>query len=81
MGLHAEVQALMERLEISYKNAAHCLYVAEVAKLNSEKDAEILMMKIRVIIDNTVVNDLYPPLMKIDSDVFNFKNTSTEIHK
>jgi hypothetical protein len=79
--LHAEVKALQARLGISYKDAAHRLYMAEIAKLNSEKDAEASMMKIKEIIDNTVINDLYPPLMKIDSGELDVGSRSADVEK
>jgi hypothetical protein len=79
--LHAEVKALQARLGISYKDAAHRLYMAEIAKLNSEKDAEASMMKIKENIDNTVINDLYPPLMKIDSGELDVGSRSADVEK
>ena len=81
MELHAEVKALQARLGISYKDAAHRLYMAEIAKLNSEKDAEASMMKIKENIDNTVINDLYPPLMKIDSGELDVGSRSADVEK
>ncbi|KAF8805952.1 hypothetical protein BYT27DRAFT_7103388 [Phlegmacium glaucopus] len=39
LGLHAEIKSLQERLGISYKDASHHLYMAELEKLKAEKDA------------------------------------------
>jgi len=37
LGLHAEIKALQGRLGLSYKDAAHRLYIAEIEKLNMTK--------------------------------------------
>ncbi|KAM6491587.1 hypothetical protein JOM56_012979 [Amanita muscaria] len=37
LGLHAEVKALQKRLGISYKDASHRLYMAEVERLQAEQ--------------------------------------------
>lgn len=37
MGFHAEVLALQQRLGISYKDAAHRLYMAALEKLKAEE--------------------------------------------
>jgi hypothetical protein len=70
LALHAEVKALQQTLGISYKDAAHRLYMAEVAKMTSEQYGQNAMLKIREHIDNTVVNEIFPPLIKIDSGDF-----------
>ena len=41
--------------------------MAEVAKINTEKQAELAMMNIQENIDKTIINDIYLPLTKIDS--------------
>jgi hypothetical protein len=64
--LHAEVKALQDRLGISYKDAAHRLYMAETQKLGAEKTTEHSLASIRDRIDKTIINDIYPPLKKID---------------
>ena len=67
MSLHAEVLALQKKFGLSYKDAAHRLYMAEVAKIKTEKQAELAMTNIQENIDKTIINDIYPPLTKIDS--------------
>ena len=37
--LHSEIKALQDRLGLSYKDAAHRLYMSEVEKLRMEKHA------------------------------------------
>lgn len=66
MNLHAEVKALQETLGISYKDAAHRLYMAEVNKMKPEKDSEVAFTKVRQIIDNTIINEVYPVITEID---------------
>ncbi|KAM6500777.1 hypothetical protein JOM56_003791 [Amanita muscaria] len=39
LSLHAEVKAMQERLGISYKDATHRLYMAEVEKLKADQNA------------------------------------------
>lgn len=65
--LHAEVLALQASLGLSYKDAAHRLYMAEVSKIDTDKHAEYAMSAIREKIDSTIVNDIYPPLTALDN--------------
>ena len=53
-------------LGISYKDAAHRLYMTEVEKMKTEKESEIRFTRIRDKIDNTIINELYPPITEID---------------
>jgi hypothetical protein len=48
--LHAEVKALQERLGISYKDASHRLYMAEVEKLKVDDGARkmCVVLKARI---------------------------------
>lgn len=64
--LHAEVKALQTMYGISYKDAAHRLYMAEVEKIKIEKRNEFAFTKIRETIDNTIINEIYPPITMID---------------
>ena len=65
--MHAEVIALQKTLGLSYKDAAHRLYMAEVEKMKAEKQSGNGYTKMRETIDNTIINEIYPPLTKIDS--------------
>ena len=67
LSLHAEVLALQKTLGLSYKDAAHRLYMSEVEKMKAEKQSGHSFSKIRETIDNTIINEIYPPLSKIDS--------------
>ena len=67
LSLHAKVLALQKTLGLSYKDATHRLYMSEVEKMKAEKQAGYSFTKIRETIDNTIINEIYPPLSKIDS--------------
>lgn len=64
--LHAEVKALQVLLGISYKDAAHRLYMAEVEKLKTESELEGSFTMIRDMIDKTITNEINTPISKID---------------
>lgn len=70
LNLHAEIKALQTLLGISYKDAAHRLYMTEVEKMKAEKQVENSFGKIRETIDNTIVNEILPPIKKIDNGEF-----------
>jgi hypothetical protein len=47
IGFHAEVKALQERLGISYKDASHRLYMAEVEKLKANETSRKLCVSLK----------------------------------
>jgi hypothetical protein len=51
LGLHAEVKALQGQFGISYKDAAHRLYHAEVQKLSALTDCEAALSEIHKGVD------------------------------
>lgn len=57
---------MQRRLGISYKDAAHRLYMAEVQKLQTEREVDAGLGKLREQIDKTVSQQIYPPIMAID---------------
>jgi hypothetical protein len=65
--LHAEVKALQNRLGISYKDAAHRLYSAEVSKMKALKELTNSFQFIRRSIDIILVDEIKPPILNIDS--------------
>ena len=67
--LHAEIKALQSYLGISYKDAAHRLYMKEVDKLKNKRLTEKNCRKIRDHIDNTISSDLEAPIGEIDTEV------------
>jgi hypothetical protein len=67
LGLHAEVKALQNQLGLSYKDAAHRLYMAEIQKVRTNHDAHTSFSSTTERIDNTVINDMLPAITKIDT--------------
>ena len=68
--LHAEVKALQETLGLSYKDAIHHLYMAEVERLNKADAAGKLFAAIRTQMDDLVREDVLPPIAAIDKGEF-----------
>lgn len=67
LSLLAEVKALqLDQWGISYKDAAHHLYIAEIIRLKTEKEAELVIKGLLRRIDNTI-HEIYPMLAKIDN--------------
>ena len=66
--LHSEVKALQELLGISYKDAAHRLYMAEVEHFKVEREAKMAFTKFKERIDKTILHEIYPPIMAIDKE-------------
>ena len=64
--LHAEVLALQTRLGISYKDAAYCLFMAEVEQVKKAEAAghlfSAIVKKVDVIVDDEIVD----PIRAID---------------
>ena len=58
---HSEVLALQEQLSISYKDAAHCLYMAELERLKSDEE----MYKAFKNVDTSTENTLQKTLQTI----------------
>ena len=52
--LHAEVKAVQEQYGISYKDAAHRLYHAEIQKLSALADTEADIAAIHDELDHTI---------------------------
>ncbi|KAF8811076.1 hypothetical protein BYT27DRAFT_7018481, partial [Phlegmacium glaucopus] len=48
LSAHAEVLALQERLGISYKNASHRLYMAELERLKSDEKMHTAFVNLQV---------------------------------
>jgi hypothetical protein len=65
--LHAEILGIQARWGISYKDAAHRLYLAEVAKLEAEEHALRAIQSIRQRIDDTIMEEIYPAINYIDN--------------
>lgn len=68
--LHAEIRALQETLGISYKDAAHRLFMTEVERLKKADAAAKSFASIRSQMDNLVAEDICPPISAIDKGEF-----------
>ena len=68
--LHAEIKALQETLGISYKDAAHRLFLAEVERVKKAESAERSFAAIRHSVDSLVTGDILPPIQAIDKGEF-----------
>ena len=67
MDLHSEIKALQNLFGISYKDAAHRLYMIEVEKLKAGMEIEGGFAHIRNSIDNTITNEILPAISRIDA--------------
>jgi len=67
LSLHAEVIALQRTLGISYKDAAHRLYMGELERLKAERRTEQGMRGFRKHVDKTLFHEIYPPIIAIDN--------------
>ena len=57
---------MQERLGLSYKDAAHRLYLAEVARLEVEQEAMNGIEGIQERVDNAIFNEIIPVINYID---------------
>ena len=68
--MHAEIKALQTTFGLSYKDAAHRLYMAEVERLKKADSAAKAFASIRGRMDNIVGQDICPPVRAIDEGKF-----------
>ena len=64
--LHAEIRTLQSQWALSYEEAAHRLYLAEVRKLEALTDAEHGFRGVRERVDKTIELEICPVLEKVD---------------
>ena len=79
--LHAEVKALQDYLGISYKDAAHRLFLAEVERVKKADSAEKSFRSIRCSLESLVTSDIIAPIAAIDKgemDEYVWKNGKWE---
>jgi hypothetical protein len=75
--LHAEVKALQDTLGISYKDAAHRLFLAEVERVKRADSAAKSFGAIQRSLQSLVTSDIIPPIDAIDKgklDQYVWKN-------
>jgi uncharacterized membrane protein YgcG len=68
--LHAEVIALQKKLGISYKDAAHRLYMAEVECIKKADLAMKCFSALRKKMDELVKEEICPPIRALDKGEF-----------
>lgn len=68
--IHAEIKALQNTLGLSYKDAAHRLFMTEVERLKKSDASAKLFASIRAQMDNLVKEDICPPISAIDRGEF-----------
>lgn len=68
--LHAEVKALQNTLGISYKDAAHRLFMTEGERVMKADSAAKAFSALRLQIRDTVNADIYPAISAIDKGEF-----------
>lgn len=66
--MHAEVLAMQSRWGISYKDAAHRLYLAELEKMKVDKEAENAMIRIWEEINRITTHEINPVINYIDRE-------------
>ena len=71
--MHAEVVALQSQWGITYEEAAHRLYLAEVRRLKAFKDAENGFRAVRERVDKTIACEICLALEKVDGGSFSGK--------
>ena len=63
---HAEVKALQETWGISYKDAAHRLYMAEVERIKKADSSAKSFEEIKMRLDRLVTCHIVPPIKQTD---------------
>ena len=68
--LHAEVKALQATLGISYKDAAHRLFMAEIERVKKADSAAKAFSALREQIHDTINEEILPAVDEIDKGKF-----------
>jgi hypothetical protein len=68
--VQAEIHALRHRFGLSYKDAAHRLYMADIERLKKADVAAKSFAAFRNDIDDVITNDILAPLRAIDNGAF-----------
>ena len=68
--LHAEVRALQDTLGISYKDAVHRLFMAEIERVKKADSAAKGFSALRDQIRNTINEELLPAISAVDKGEF-----------
>ena len=79
--LHAEVEALQQTLGISYKDAAHRLFMTEIERVKKADSAAKGFSALRKRMGDILAEEICPPISAIDKGEFDnyiFKNGKWE---
>jgi phosphoribosylformylglycinamidine (FGAM) synthase PurS component len=57
---------MQSRWGLSYKDAAHRLYMAEVEKFRAQKEAELSIHEVQDQMDKTKMDEIYTEISRID---------------
>jgi hypothetical protein len=68
--LHVEVKALQETLGISYKDAAHRLFLAEGERVMKADSSANAYSALRVQLHDTATEEILPAISAIDKGAF-----------
>ncbi len=68
--LHAEVEELQKTLGISYKDAAHRLFMTEIERVKKADSAAAGFSALRKRIGEIVAEEICPPISAIDKGEF-----------
>jgi hypothetical protein len=79
--LHAEVLAIRQLYGVTYKHAAHLLYMAEIERLKADTQATNSLTRLVTRMDGTVFHELYPPITSIDQGMFDNMEFSGLYHQ
>ena len=66
LALHAQVKALQEQYGLSYKDAAHHLYLSQLKVMAIAKDIEDQAVRLHGEVDDNCTKDLRGRLAQID---------------
>ena len=67
---HGDVKALQKQLGLSYKDAAHRLYMAELESTRVSDSASRYLERVRQQVDNFVIEEIGPAILAIDQGEF-----------
>ena len=67
---HAQIKALQTRFGLSYKDAAHRLYMAELESVRTSDSASTYLEAIQARAISLVIEDIGPAILAIDTGEF-----------
>ena len=77
--MHFEIQALQSRYGISYKDAAHCLYLSEIRQLMADNAAYKAMTEFYDRTNTSTINAIEKRINEIDLGALDDENINNSI--